>query len=77
MTHCISATRPTWVARGAADDAITGFASPLSAPLDPLAGLPATSADTKLARLLAHLVQLQDPDRAAIKRTMALALGTR
>jgi hypothetical protein len=56
---------------------MTGFASPLGAPLDPLAGLLATSADTKLAMLLVHPVQLQDFDREAIKRTIALALGTR
>jgi len=77
MTHCISATRPTWVARGATDDAITGFASTLGAPLDTLARLPATSADPELARLLIRLAQLPDYDRAAIKRTIALALGER
>ena len=58
-------------------EAAARLAKPLGASLDALAGLSATSADPELARLLIRLAQLPDFDRAAIKRTIALALGER
>ncbi len=42
--------------------------------LDALAGL-SGAADPELARMLARLADLNDLDRAAVKRTIALAVG--
>lgn len=59
-------------------EAAAKIARPIGASLDVLAGMPsAANTDPELARLLARFSELDDFDRAAIKRVIALALGER
>jgi transcriptional regulator with XRE-family HTH domain len=57
-------------------EAAARLAKPLGASLDALAGMPAAAGfDPELARLLARFADLNDFDRAAIKRVIAMALA--
>ena len=57
-------------------EAAAKLAKPLGASLDALAGMPvAAASDPELSRLLARFAELNDFDRAAIKRVLAMALA--
>ena len=59
-------------------EAAARLAKPLGASLDALAGMPvAAGVDPELARLFARFAELNDFDRAALKRVLARALGER